>query len=223
MGTVESLEIFVSEPIQRYNTYQAFLPYKHITTDNYCESLDLGNGEIAKRRICTETLNLAWKANLTANKESGTEENVRFHRWNSVPLSEVDIKDRWSVVSFTPGKVGMTYGEILKGHETVKKSEPVIIEGEGTEISFTTRPLKITGAGQFKRIKRAYLRGNYDPGKITFSFYGSYDMLKWWTISQIKGGEALGFPGSSFRFFRAEVRGNLAKGENLQGLSIQYL
>lgn len=228
VGIIESMEIFVSDPRQSYDTFHAFLPYKHITTDNYCESLDPDTGEIAKRRVCTETLTLAWKANcdFSGGSENGTGDTI-YHRFASVPLSEVDIKGEWSELipahHISSGiENGLSYNELLTGGYG-KKSEPMVIEGTGEEISVMTRPLKLSSGVAFKRIYRAYLRGNFDPTKVKFSIYGSRDMLKWWCISQREGSSVLAFPGTPFRFFRACITGKLEKGESLQGISVEYL
>ncbi|MCH5242324.1 MAG: hypothetical protein J1F67_07850 [Muribaculaceae bacterium] len=245
VGIIESLDIFVSEPLYSYNTFKAFLPYKHVTTDNSCECLDLNSGEITTKRICTDTLTLAWKANLggtgmgdthssifamlistngltmssgsaTKDKELGVE-RLHMIRIASVPLSEVDLKDKWSPLSFINEPQPLPNNTV-----TLKEGQELIIQGMDREISLSTRPLKLTKAGEFKRLVRAYLRGNFTPENLTFSFYGSYDMLTWWKISERKGGAVLAFPSSRFRFFRAEVKGILASGENLQGISIEY-
>lgn len=220
VGIIESLQIFVSDPIQNWNTFQAFIPYKHITTDNYCESLDLDSGEIAQRRVCSETLALAWRANLTQSGKNGTSKvsDIKFYPFASIPLGEVDIKSSWSSLSSV--KESQT---VPNNTETVKDGQELIIQGRGREISISTRPLKLTSAARFKRLIRAYLRGNFKPSKITFSIYASHDMLSWRCISKRTGGEVLAFPQTSFRFFKAQVAGKLETGENLQGISFTYV
>ena len=230
VGIIESLDIFVSEPLYSYNTFKAFLPYKHITTDNSCECLDLNSGEIATKRICTDTLTLAWKANLGIGdgglgirdgglgiRDGGLGIRDGVLGIASIPLGEVDLKDNWSPLSFIS-----EHRPLPNNTVTLREGQELIIQGMGREISLSTRPLKLTGAGEFKRLVRVYLRGNFTPENLTFSFYGSYDMLTWWKISEIKGGAVLAFPSSRFRFFRAEVKGMLVSGENLQGISIEY-
>ena len=225
VGKIESLVIMVSKPTENYNSYQAFLPSKRVNTDSLCESLDLETGIISWERICTETLPLAWKANLTSSSEAGPDTRI-FYPFVSVPLSEVDIADGWtdavnSKISFPVERMyenGIRYSGIGTSDKDVLKSKTVTIAGRGEEMSIATRPLKLTG-GNFKMMRKVYLRGSYTPANITINVYGSRDMLKWWLISKRKGGTVAILPRSSFRFYRLQIFGHLSPTESLQGLT----
>lgn len=219
IGKIDSLVILVSSPAQSYDSYHSFLPEKHVTTVSFCESLDPKTGEIAKRRICTETLGLAWKANESETIKSNT---LKFYPFAEVPLSEVDLAREWTRCEpinsdYKEIKASYSYDEILKSSNDFKGGL-TIIEGNDEEIDITTRPLKLSGAGKLKRVTKIYLRGKYTPGNLKIKVLASRDMLKWWCISSRKGGTVVSLPGSLFRFYKVNVSGFLAQGENLQGI-----
>ena len=218
VGKIESLEIFVSEPLIDYDTFSAFLPSRHVTTDNHCESLDPVSGVISRQRVCTETLQLAWSANQKGSWS--VDKGRKFYAIASVPLSEVDLAEEWTGAGIRDGIYGdkgsgMTFEEISGRRGS---SVPIVIEGKDEETEVETRPLKLSGAGELKRISRVYLRGNYDPAAITMRVYGSRDMLTWWKIAERRGGSAVALPYASFRFFRVAVSGMLRRGETLEGI-----
>lgn len=228
IGKIESLEIFVSDPLQKYSTYDSLLPSKHISTDNYCESLDLVSGEITKERICIETLSLAWKANLNGHKEI---EAIRYYPFGNLPLSDMAPGDKpiWkaiekdSLINLTPypANQSFSYEDILNPLFGSGKSEETIIPGKGENVTVVTRPLKLNSGGMLKSVRRVYLRGNFTPSNIKISLYASRDMLKWWCISKRKGGTVIGSSCFSFRFYKLEISGFLSESENLQGFVIE--
>lgn len=225
VGKISSLELLVSGPLQTYDTFHAFLPYKHVTTDSYCESLDLKSGEIAKRRICTETLNLAWKAN-TSSAGSSTGTGIKYQSFASIPFGDIDLYDSWKPVplSFTlEENQKISYEEIEKGSSVASVSLPVQIEGKGETVRIITRPIKLSGGGKLKIVDKVHLRGDYDPALLTILIHGSRDMLTWWCISKRKGVSVVSLPRSRFRFFKIEVVGYLAKSHKLQGLTFSCL
>lgn len=91
--------------------------------------------------------------------------------------------------------------------------------GTGEEMRLVTRPIKLSGAGELKKVRRIALRGNYDPSKLTVIIHASRDMMQWWPVAKRKGGTVLFLPHSSFRFYKIEISGQLAETQNLQGLS----
>lgn len=173
VGTVESLEILVSDPILKYDSY-TLLPTKHATTDNYCESLDPVSGTISRERVCTQTLNLAWKAPSNSLSVGELKENFsnskNFFTYASLPLGEVDLYDGWTdilssrfTVNGVSGKnrqhVSFTQradGELILESENQKHQTVV---GTGREIDVITRPLKLSGAGRMKVTRFVSLRG----------------------------------------------------------------
>ena len=223
VGRIASLEILVSEPLYKYDTYHAFIPSKHVNSDNHCVSLDPTTGEIAGRLVCSETLKLAWKWNVeyrihnTELRMNQIPNGMKFYPVGSVTLGDVDLKGEWEKVSgkeYTSGS--MVYG----AGETGRSDSNLMVVGKGEGISLLTRPIKLGSAGELKHLRRVRLRGNYDSNKLEFRIEGSHDMLEWWCIARRKGSVvALGCHG--FRFYRIRITGKLEEGENLQGVSIE--
>lgn len=81
------------------------------------------------------------------------------------------------------------------------------------------RPMKLSGGGLLKSLKRVYLRGQFDTGAISFSLHGSRDMRHWWTVAR-KRGSVLACPNLYFRFYKIEIKGLLGPHENLQGVTL---
>lgn len=232
VGRISSLAIFVSEPLVSYDSYHAFIPSQKVTTENWCESLDTADGKIKRQRVFTLTLPLAWKANLDRNRENddvkgGNRIDTRFYLYGEIPLSEVDRADEWCSLRNLDGII---YGKTGRGHKYEEiimdtfsgeiKPSPLIIEGAGEAVSFCTRPLKLSGAGELKCIRRVSLRGSYTPGNLRIRVYGSRDMLRWWRISEKEGGTMAMLPRSPFRFYKVSVEGILLTGERLEGITL---
>lgn len=231
VGKIKSLEILVSEPLQNYDSFHAFLPIVRATTDNYCVSLDPATGIESRQQICTQTLPLAWKAIVKGSELENTDTNeiyssLKFHPFASIPLREADLAGSWHPAGLETGKIirsygtGITFTDLSISSSKEIKSQTVIIEGKGEDISVITRPLKLTGADVFKKAIRVYLRGDYDPSALTIRLHASHDMMRWWCIAERKGGTMVFLPRSSFRFYKLEITGRLDKGNNLQGFSI---
>ena len=233
VGKITSLDIFVSEPLQSYNSFLSFIPQHRLNSDSLCRCLDMDTGLISARRICTETLPLAWKGvpyNSRAPYNSIKREGLRYYRLANIPLSEVDLMEKWSPLSgsffwdsdsYNGNSVsGWTYDEIANSAKIPEKSQLAVIEGKGDIIDITTRPLKLSGAALLKHFSFVRLRGNYDPAVLTISVYASRDMLDWWCVAKKKGGSVAGLPLTSFRFFKVRIQGLLNEGENLQGITI---
>lgn len=222
VGKIESLEIWISEPLHSVDTFSGFLPSRNVTTDNYCVALDPETWEAGKEIICTETLKTAWKANEKVKDIlDGTEGNLKYYRAGKVALEDVDLARDWRGVSgYSDGQNGgFTFNYFTEAEE--KKSLPIVIEGKGEAIDVMTRPLKLSGAGQLKRVSRVYLRGSFNPEGLTMKVYGSRDLLKWWCVGSRKGGTVVSLPAASFRFYKIGITGNLGPGETLQGLSVR--
>ena len=235
VGKIASLEILVSDSLHTYDTLRTFMPRRRVTTDAWCRSLDPITGETADRRICTDTLPLAWTTATTGEiiqttaTSAETLRNLHFHPFFSVPLSEADRLE--SLTKCTPDSdIGfrliptegdLTYAQILNSSKPAQISRPVIIEGNGGEIDITTRPLKFSGAGTLKKVRRIYLRGDYEPERLTISVYASRDMLKWWRVSVRSGGTVAALPPTPFRFYKLRIEGVLAEGFNLQGFTVE--
>lgn len=238
VGVIQNMEIFVSEPLQTYESFKAFLASRNVTTDSWCESLDLPSGEVARRRICTETLGMAWKANNSGIffedgelQELINPSGVKFYPFARVALRDVDLAGDWLPAKSGGGMVSVVNG-LYKGLDfsTIGvsladsySSKEAQIVGKGENIHIVTRPIKLTTGGESKRVVNIYLRGSYNPSPLTFSVYSSYDMLDWWCVARRKGNTVLGFPLTPFRFYRIEIEGVLGIGETLEGGSLQIV
>ena len=240
VGKIASLDILVSDPAVRYDSYHAFIPSRSVRSEAWCESLDEATGEVTRKRVTTEVLPLAWRANEEAFKKA--EEPV-FRVYASVPLSELDLAREWTGV-YAEARTGVfaeagTYPRLTEAgtgiyaeagtHPRLTEAgtlprlntgKGLIIEGRGESVDITTRPLKLNGAGNFKTVSTIFLRGNYTPGNITMSVYASRDMLKWWKVAVRKGGAAVMLPRTSFRFFKLRIQGFLGSDETLEGISV---
>lgn len=221
-GVVESLDIFVSEPLLRYDSYHSCIPSRRVGSDIWCECIDPESGEIVRQRVSDVELPLAWKS----NESWADTKDLNFRRFASVPLGELDRAFEWSDIERIGGTIYGFSGEQVK-YSAIEargaypeKSVATVIEGFGEMIDVTTRPLKLGDAGKLKRVRCVRLRGSYNPRELTISVYGSRDMQKWWLLSKRKGGTMVMLPCSPFRFFKASFQGLLGEGETLQGLSV---
>lgn len=230
VGTIRCLEILASGPLHDYGLLRALLPSRNISGTSYCRSLDLTTGLIDYHRICSEVQAMGWKATVrneyTADYSEYGLEALKFYPFARYPLREVDLAGEW----LKPEKIGeivsgttdpLRYDEITRPGVAGMKSEPILVEGTGSEMEIETRPLKLTGAGVSKRITRVYLRGKFKPAALTLSVYASRDMRHWWKISERKGGAVALLPHSVFRFYKIGVKGYLEEGENLQGATME--
>ncbi|MCH5227317.1 MAG: hypothetical protein J1F16_05815 [Muribaculaceae bacterium] len=225
VGIIESLEIFVSEPLQKYDLYHAFLPARNVTTDAWCESLDLTTGKIERRRICEDVLSLAWRANMRdVVNDADSSEDLKFYRFASIPLGEVDRATDWCEADKVGGTVfgvlgkQYPYAEISGEGVKSEKSVTVTLKGTGGDFKVETRPLKLSNGGSFKRVMRVYLRGLCSPEKITLRVLGSRDMLHWTPMAVRKGGIVVSLPEIYMRFYKVVVEGELEENEDLQGV-----
>lgn len=228
VGRIASLEILVSKPLHKYDTYHTFLPSRRVTTESFCECLDPDSGIISRKRICTLTLPLAWK---TGEEHRGAEpdgiliDDMEFRPFASVALSDVDLADEWCSPEGAGGKIyGKTdstvkYSSLLHYHEKDVKSSACVIEGRDEEIKVRTRPIKLGEGGRLKSVRRVYLRGKFDSSALTLSIYGSRDMRHWQIIARREKGSVAALPYTTFRFFYAEIKGYLAKGSTLEGMT----
>ena len=226
VGKVASLEIFVSGALHDYGYSSVLLPMLRVVSDSYCRELDPSTGEITNRQVCTETLPTAWRSEAPTLIPDFS--GLKFYRFATMPLSEVDIADTWNAVGragmgskiYENSSAGIPYVELHGGTTSATSGKNVSIKGQDSEFKVSTRPLKLSGAGVYKKIRHVWLRGRYDPSQITVKVYGSRDMRKWWNIGEDRGrGEAL-LPMSYFRFYRVEISGYLSEGETLEGLSL---
>ena len=222
VGIIESLTVFVSQPLHSYDSYHALIPGKRCSTDSYCECLDKETGEISRQTVCTTVMPIGWSANLKEIRMESTHNGLTYYPIGAIPLGEVDLWEEWRDIPVSlddEAKAGIQYGKIGEAVGE-SKSKETVVEGRGDAIKVLTRPIKLSGAGMLKTIRRVYLRGKYTPSLITITVLGSRDMLKWWKISQRKGGTVVALPGSPMRFYKIQIEGYLAEGENLQGLTL---
>ena len=97
----------------------------------------------------------------------------------------------------------------------------VTIVSQGGEIKVITRPLKLSGAGNFKRMLKIFLRGQFLPARITLKIYGSRNMRQWMLLGQREGGSVVCMNPVRCRFFRVEVSGNPDAGSILEGMEVR--
>ena len=222
VGKIESLEVFVSNPIHNYNTFLSFLPQRRVSSTSWCRCLDESTGVIANRLICTEIQPLAWKAMVENRNSAG----LKYRAVASIPLGEIDLLEDWTAVSSGSDPLEdweseeITYAGLSSSSVSDMKSATVTIEGRGEEIDVETRPLKLSGAGEFKLMAKVFLRGRFREERLKFSVYASRDMRRWWPVAVSTGGAVVGLPRSYFRFYRFRIEGRLEEGENLQGITI---
>ena len=229
VGKIKSLEILVSSPLQKYDTFQAFLPSRNVTTDSFCRSLDLTTGEISDQIICSLKLPLAWKANtigMSYLEQMDDEEknSVKYYRFASVPLDSVDLADAWCSPDEIGGRIFGMAGNTVKFEDLGKysprnDSTPTIIYGNDQEMEIITRPMKLSHPGNFKMVEKAFLRGSFNPDALNFNILASRDMRNWWTIASRKRGGVVILPKSCFRFYKAKVSGYLSCNDTLEGIS----
>lgn len=232
VGKIKSLDILISSPLRRYDSYTAFLPQKRVTSDNYCRCLDTDTGEVIDRRVSTVTLPLAWRATMTGLGSETTDDcydNLKFYPFASVPFSGIDIADKWGAAGrrgigdFLYGTLtsGLQYPEITRPeNRETRKAKAITLTGTGALFSLKTRPLKLSGAGEFKKCRKCHLRGHYTPGNITMTVYGSRDMIHWWPIARRSATTMVTLPRSSFRFYQVEISGKMGSEETLEGLTL---
>ena len=161
-----------------------------------------------------------------ANNLENTEvpSSLKFYPIYRVQLRDVDLAYKWTAGGeeglgsnvYNTLTEGKNYSSLTKNLAT-KSSRSATIVGEGKEITFATRPLKLSGAGEFKKIRKVFLRGNYNPQNLTIEVEGSRDMLQWWCISRRSGTTMTYLPQAQFRFYRLRVSGMLKEGETLEG------
>lgn len=97
----------------------------------------------------------------------------------------------------------------------------VSVVGTGEDGTLTTRPLKLSGAGELKRVRKVFLRGYFDPMEITMTLLGSRDMRNWYILAVREHGSVLSLLGSPCRFYKVKIIGTLSPSSSLQGLSIE--
>lgn len=220
VGKIESLEIFVSEPAHFYDTRDVLLPLKRVATESFGIYLDPASGNFSKSRICSETLPLAWKAKTYIKTKP---EELSFFPFASVLLSEVDTMTSWKQlqsITDIDNRKSFKIADIKNPQGKSFQSDIVTVTGKDLEFSVTTRPVKLSGAGNFKKIRKAFLRGNFTPSRITFSAYASRDMQNWWKVSSANSSFLL-LPDSFFRFYKIKITGFLSSSQSLQGITLQ--
>lgn len=108
--------------------------------------------------------------------------------------------------------------------EASPSGRAVIVCGnaEGSEGSFTTRPVKLGDAESSKRILSVAVRGTADPSKLTITVSGSVDLRRWRDIA--KGSRAVsGMWGPSVRFVKVKVSGRLSHSDTIEAIVVRVL
>lgn len=99
----------------------------------------------------------------------------------------------------------------------------ISVVGTGTDGVLITRPLKLGGAGKLKKVCKVYLRGYFEPSKITMTLLGSRDMRNWYSLAERKKGSVISLAGPVCRFFKVKIVARLSSSESLHGLTLQGL
>lgn len=232
VAEIESLEILVSNSLIRFDNFISFLPSKLVSTDNTCVSLNLITDAIEEEKVCTTDMPLAWTPSSSSLIPEGHYpesqiKSLKFYPFASIPLNQVDIADSWGpagirgIGDFIYGSIGegLKYQSLTPENREQKISGTCILRGTDSDFTLTTRPIKLSVATALKRIKRIFLRGNYEPSKILINVYGSRDMLKWWHIAKGQA-SVVGLPLSYFRFYKVEIKGYLSSAQTLEGISL---
>ena len=94
------------------------------------------------------------------------------------------------------------------------------LKSTGEEMRITTRPIKLSGAGRFKRLHKAFLRGNFNPSGLSITISGSRDMRHWYILGRRKNGAVLFLNPIRGRFFRVEITGETLAGHTFEGISL---
>lgn len=123
------------------------------------------------------------------------------------------------------GECVMVSGTSVKAFSTSSSAssspEKVILRLTGNQFRFISRPLKLSSAGDFKCVKRVFLRGYFEPSEISVTVSGSRDMRSWIVIGRRSGGATVVMNKFRCRFFRIEVEGSSSG--SLHGLTLlQY-
>lgn len=236
VGVIKELVIFVSPALQKYDAFSAFVPYRNMTSSNFCRTLNPATGTITDVRVCTQTLELGWKANISGFNASALEYyeeetadfgQISFYPFVAIPLKDVDLAQSW--ISANDSKIcrkiyglytPLKYTEIQCPETDTANNKSAIIFGTGREISVFTRPLKLSGAGVLKRLRRVHLRGRYNPDHISIETYASRDMIHWDLISKFKGGTVAAMPPVGFRFYKVKISGMLNEDQTLEGITL---
>lgn len=111
---------------------------------------------------------------------------------------------------------------LLSSHntETGAGGEIITVKTTGLPVHIVTRPLKLSGAGEFKYVRRVFLRGDFHPGEISLSVCGSRDMIHWYLLGRRKEGAVVYLNPVGCRFFRIEISGTPSPGSRFEGLTI---
>ena len=228
---ISSLEILVSESLQKYDSFSAFIPMRHLSSDSYCVTLDPSSGEVTEKRICSETFKLAWKANTTGawnwENDSGAYQDLNFFPFASVPLEQAHRFAEWSEILSSEGirmengssRKGLKYSGLNDTNVSDKAISEVVLKGNDGEFILKSRPIKMTKAGELKLLRNVFLRGDFDQSKINIIIYGSRDMRHWFTIGKRTGGSSVFPVVTGMRFYKITVSGYLSATQTLEGFS----
>lgn len=86
--------------------------------------------------------------------------------------------------------------------------------------AFVTRPIKLSGAEDWKQLRRVALRGVFDKDKVSMAVYCSADMCCWHRIALAYRSRIDGLWSPRSRYFRIAVKAALSEGHSLQALLI---
>lgn len=88
--------------------------------------------------------------------------------------------------------------------------------------AFVTRPIKLSGAEDWKQLRRVALHGLFDKDKVSMAVYCSADLCCWHKTVVADRSRIEGLWSPRSRYFRIAVKANLSAGHSLQALVCEF-
>lgn len=148
--------------------------------------------------------------------EAGLIANYILEDLESLRISATSIK-----FTTAEGERVTLTGTVAKNNLTSYSApERIIVVADGKPIELVTRPLKLSGAGQIKKIKKIFIRGEFNSDEIEVEAFTSRDLRHWWKMASREKGSVLAFNHCRFRFLKLKIKGRPENGSTFHGLSI---
>lgn len=226
VGKIEGIEILLSRQQKFYDPSRKFLYATRVSPQGYSLSLDPATSSIVSTPVCTEVQPVAWIPVAAGPEVAGSSLSSldSFFTVSSIPLGSLVPIGDFQPVDHNCGNLAYIYSNNPSLRDISAKSDSVIkyplFMAIGGEISLITRPMKLSDAGLFKRVRKAFLRGNFIPQEINLSVYGSRDMRHWYLIGKRSGGSVLFLNPVSSRFLKLKIEGTPSAGSTFEGFSL---
>lgn len=140
-------------------------------------------------------------------------------------ISRLEVLPKGVRFTTTAGELILLSGSSVKvlsseGGNGVSASKTVMVKSSGGELKLVTRPLKLSGASLVKQLRRVFVRGQFESGRLNVSVYGSHDLRHWFLMARRRRGAAVFLNRFESRFFRIEIEGTAEDGSLFEGLSL---